>query len=66
MPWALLGQRASPSVPALVKTLSHEEPYVRIYAAEALASVGPKAGAATKDLARAVGDPIPGVRWAAS
>jgi outer membrane protein assembly factor BamB/HEAT repeat protein len=60
-----LGNRASPSVGALVKTLSHEEPYVRIYAAEALASIGPKAAAATTDLARAVGDPIPGVRWAA-
>jgi outer membrane protein assembly factor BamB len=60
-----LGQRASPSVLALVKTLSHADPYVRIYAAEALASVGPKAEGATKDLARALGDPIPGVRWAA-
>ncbi len=61
-----LGQRASPSVRALVKTLSHEDPYVRIYAAEALASIGPKASAATRDLARALGDPIPGVRWAAA
>jgi outer membrane protein assembly factor BamB len=60
-----LGQRASPSVLALVKTLSHEDPYVRIYAAEALASIGPKASAATRDLARALGDPVPGVRWAA-
>src|SRR4029434_4559942 len=60
-----LGERASPSVAALVNTLSHEEPHVRIYAAEALASIGPKAGAATEDLARALGDPIPGVRWAA-
>ena len=60
-----LGQRASPSVRALVKALSHEDPYVRIYAAEALASIGPTAAAATTDLARAVGDPIPGVRWAA-
>jgi outer membrane protein assembly factor BamB len=48
-----------------VKTLSHENPYVRIYAAEALASIGPQAEPATKDLARALGDPIPGVRWAA-
>ena len=60
-----LGNRASPSVGALVRTLSHEDPYVRVYAAEALASIGPKAAAATKDLAKAVGDPIPGVRWAA-
>ena len=61
-----LGNRASPSVSALVKTLlSHDDPYVRIYAAEALASIGPKAAAATKDLASALGDPIPGVRWAA-
>ncbi|MCI0441631.1 HEAT repeat domain-containing protein [bacterium] len=60
-----LGEKASPSVRALVMTLSHENPYVRIYAAEALASIGPKAGAATNDLARAVSDPIPGVRWAA-
>ena len=30
-----LGKRASPSVGALVKTLSHEDAYVRIYAAEA-------------------------------
>lgn len=60
-----LGERASPSVGALVNTLSHEDPYVRIYASEALASIGPKAGAAAKDLARALGDPIPGVRWAA-
>jgi len=29
-----------------------------------LASIGPNAGAATMDLARALGDPIPGVRWA--
>ena len=64
-PWALWAQRASPSVGALVTALSHEEPHVRIYAAEALASIGPKAAAATRDLARAVGDPIPGVRWAA-
>jgi outer membrane protein assembly factor BamB len=60
-----LGERASPSVGALVKTLSHEDPYVRVYAAEALASIGPKAAAATGDLASAVGDPVPGVRWAA-
>jgi len=60
-----LGQRASPSVGALVKTLLHEDPYVRIYAAEALAVIGPNAGAATEELARALGDPIPGVRWAA-
>jgi outer membrane protein assembly factor BamB len=30
-----------------------------------LASIGPKAGAAAKDLASALTDPIPGVRWAA-
>lgn len=60
-----LGQRAGPSVRALVRTLSHEDPYVRVYAAEALASIGPKAGAATSDLAKALGDPTPGVRWAA-
>jgi outer membrane protein assembly factor BamB/HEAT repeat protein len=60
-----LGQRASPSVGALVKTLSHSDPYVRIYTAEALASIGPKASAATKDLAKALSDPVPGVRWAA-
>jgi outer membrane protein assembly factor BamB len=60
-----LGERASPSVFALVKALSHEEPHVRLYAAEALASIGPKAAKATKDLALAVDDPIPGVRWAA-
>src|SRR5258705_2970559 len=36
-----------------------------MYAAEALATIGPKASAATRDLARALGDPIPGVRWAA-
>ena len=35
------------------------------YAAEALASIGPQAAPATKDLARALGDPVPGVRWAA-
>src|SRR4029450_4611765 len=35
-----LGKRASPSVGALVTTLSHENPYVRIYAAEAFASIG--------------------------
>src|SRR5258705_12053278 len=37
-----------------------------MYAAEALATIGPKASAATRDLARALGDPIPGVRWAAA
>ena len=61
-----MGPKASPSVRALVTTLSHEDPYVRVYAAEALASIGPKAGVATKDLAGALGDPIPGVRWAAA
>jgi outer membrane protein assembly factor BamB len=60
-----LGNRASPSVAALVKTLSHEDPYVRIYAAEALASIGPDAAKATGALTEALGDPIPGVRWAA-
>ena len=60
-----LGQRASPSVGALVNTLSHEDPYVRIYAAEALASIGGRAAKATAALARALDDPIPGVRWAA-
>ena len=60
-----LGNKASPSVRALVNALSHEEPHVRIYAAEALASIGPNASAATKDLASALRDPVPGVRWAA-
>ncbi|HXQ74407.1 MAG TPA: PQQ-binding-like beta-propeller repeat protein [Pyrinomonadaceae bacterium] len=60
-----LGQKASPSLRALVKALSHEEPHVRIYAAEALASIGPKAEGATSNLARTLNDPIPGVRWAA-
>jgi outer membrane protein assembly factor BamB len=61
-----LGSRATPSVSALVKTLSHEDGYVRVYAAEALASIGPNAAAAIDDLARAVvTDPLPGVRWAA-
>src|ERR1044072_9775734 len=50
-----LRQRASPSVRSLVKTLSHENPYVRVYAAEALASIGPKASAATRGLARGLG-----------
>ena len=60
-----MGKRASPSVGALVNTLSHEDPYVRVYAAEALASIGPSAASATTVLAAALGDPIPGVRWAA-
>ena len=42
-----LGAKASPSVGALVEALSHEEPHVRIYAAEALASIGAAAAAAT-------------------
>ncbi len=42
-----LGKAASPSVGALVDTLSHEDPYVRVYAAEALASIGPNAVKAT-------------------
>ncbi|HEX7334021.1 MAG TPA: PQQ-binding-like beta-propeller repeat protein [Pyrinomonadaceae bacterium] len=61
-----LRDKASPSVRVLVQALlSHEEPHVRIYAGEALASIGPKAAPATKDLARALSDPVPGVRWAA-
>jgi outer membrane protein assembly factor BamB/HEAT repeat protein len=60
-----LGERASPSVGALVNTLSHNDPYVRVYAAEALASIGPNAAKATTALAEALGDPAPGVRWAA-
>lgn len=59
-----LHKRANASVGALLKTLSHEDPYVRIYAAEALASIGPPPEA-TKELAKALGDPVPGVRWAA-
>ena len=39
-----LGERASPSVGALVHALSHEDPHVRLYAAEALASIGPQWG----------------------
>ena len=31
-----------------------------------MATIGPKASVATKDLARALDDPIPGVRWAAA
>ena len=54
-----LGSKASPSVDALVTTLPHEDPYVRIYAAEALASIGPSAARATKALTDALGDPIP-------
>jgi outer membrane protein assembly factor BamB len=61
-----LGEKATPSVAALVSTLAHADPYVRIYAAEALASVGPKAAAATQDLATALTDRVPGVRWAAA
>ena len=38
---------------------------VRVYAAEALASIGPSAASATSVLAGALSDPIPGVRWAA-
>jgi outer membrane protein assembly factor BamB/HEAT repeat protein len=60
-----LGNKASPSVDALIKTLAHRDPYVRVYAAEALASIGPKAAKATNALVEALGDPIPGVRWAA-
>src|SRR6187399_546842 len=60
-----LGNRASPSVGALVTTLAHQDPYVRVYAAEALASIGPSAAKATTALAKALDDPIPGVRWAA-
>ncbi len=60
-----LGNRASPSVGALVDALSHEDSYVRIYAAEALASIGPGAAKATNALAEALGDPTPGVRWSA-
>ena len=65
VPWARWARGPVLRYGALVKTLSHEDPYVRVYAAEALASIGPKAATATKDLARALGDPIPGVRWAA-
>ena len=43
-----LGNKASPSVGALVKTLSHQDQYVRVYAAEALASIGPGAAKATR------------------
>ena len=63
-PWALW-PRGPVLRSLLVNTLSHADPYVRIYAAEALASIGPQADAAAKDLARALSDPVPGVRWAA-
>src|SRR5262249_5965627 len=45
-----LGNGAGPSVGALVKTLAHRDPYVRIYAAEALASIGPNAAKAINAL----------------
>jgi outer membrane protein assembly factor BamB/HEAT repeat protein len=60
-----LGERAGPSVPALVEALSHRDPHVRLYSAEALASVGPAAAPATMPLIRALHDPHPGVRWGA-
>jgi outer membrane protein assembly factor BamB len=60
-----LGKLASPSVGALIGTLSHEDAYVRVYAAEALATIGPLAAPATNALAKALDDPAPGVRWAA-
>ena len=65
VPWALWAGRPVLRYALSSTALSHEEPHVRIYAAEALASIGPSAVAATEDLARAVDDPIPGVRWAA-
>ena len=42
---------ASPSVGALVNTLSHEDPHIRNDVAEALASIGPAAARATTALA---------------
>jgi HEAT repeat protein len=58
-PWVLWAKGASPSVGALVKTLAHRDPYVRVYAAEALASIGPNAAKATNALVEALGDPMP-------
>jgi len=46
-------------------TLSHDESYTRIYAAEALAAIGPAAAKAIPALSSALDDPVPGVRWAA-
>ena len=66
VPWALWARRQVRRYAPSSTTLSHEDPYVRVYAAEALATIGPKAGIATKDLAKALDDPIPGVRWAAA
>ena len=62
-----LGERVSgESVGALVEALaSHPDPHVRLYAAEALASIGPAASEAVDALAKALGDDFPGVRWGA-
>ena len=63
-PWARWA-----SVPALrsarSSTVFRTRIDVRVYAAEALASIGPGAASATEVLAGALSDPIPGVRWAA-
>jgi hypothetical protein len=61
-----LGAKAAPSVPALVATLSHEDAYVRVYAAEALARSDRWRARPRRDLARAVERSDPGVRWAAA
>lgn len=52
-------------VPDLVNALSQHDDHLRIYAAEALASIGPAGAAATPTLAKALHDPVAGVRWAA-
>ena len=52
----VLVERAQHGFAALVDTLSHEDPYVRVYAAEALASIGPNAVKATNALAEALGE----------
>jgi outer membrane protein assembly factor BamB len=48
-----------------VGALADRDDHLRIYAAEALASIGPAAAAATPALAKALSDPVAGVRWAA-
>src|SRR3954454_25396940 len=57
-----LGPRVPPAVPLRARA---SPPYARVYAAEALAAIGPNAAKAINALADALSDPVPGVRWAA-
>ncbi|MHC4398818.1 MAG: HEAT repeat domain-containing protein [Planctomycetota bacterium] len=60
-----LGHVVAPgAIPGLIELLSHEDPDVRVVAANGLGALGPRAKAAVGPLSKALSDEVPAVRAA--